>query len=187
MDFERAIYSRRVVRQYTAEPVEDIVLRQLIDAAIQAPSAANEQPWVFSVCARPGRARPHLPGGQGPCAGGPPAGMTPEHLHERLYDPDFHIFHHAPALVVISSASHSRWAAENCALAAENLMLAARAAGLGSCWIGYAQDWLGTPEGKAAIGVPQTCLPVAPIIVGHPESQPAPVARKEPEIIWIGK
>ncbi len=187
MDFETAIYSRRAVREYTAGPVEEAVLRQLIDAALQAPSAANEQPWVFSVIRDPAvldristAAKAHL-------LAVPPAGMTAEHLHARLDDPDFHIFYHAPALVVISSATQGRWAAENCALAAQNLMLAARAARLGSCWIGFAQDWLATPQGKATIGVPQTCLPVAPIIVGHPHAEPAPVARREPDIIWIGK
>lgn len=187
MDFERAIYSRRAVRQYKPDPVDEATIRRLIDAAIQAPSAVNEQPWIFSAVRDQtvlGRiseaAKAHV-------LAAPPEGMTAEHLHERLADPDFHIFYHAPALIVISSATPGRWAAENCALAAENLMLAARDAGLGSCWIGFAQDWLATPEGKAAIGVPQSCLPVAPIIVGYPESQPAPVAHKEPDIIWIGK
>lgn len=187
MDFENAIYSRRAVRQYTAEPVEEVVLRQLIDAAIQAPSAVNEQPWVFSVVRDPAVLDRISQAAKAHVLAAPPAGLTPEHLHARLDDPDFHIFYHAPALIVISSATDGRWAAENCALAAQNLMLAARAAGLGSCWIGFAQDWLATPKGKAAIGVAQSCLPVAPIIIGHPEFQPAPVAREEPDIIWIGK
>jgi nitroreductase len=186
MDFETAIYSRRAVREYTAEPVAEPVLRQLIDAAIQAPSAANEQPWVFSVVRDPAVLDRISAAAKAHVLVAPPEGMTPEHLHARLDDPDFQIFYHAPALIVISSATHGRWAAENCALAAENLMLAARAAGLGSCWIGFAQDWLATPEGKTAIGVSQTCIPVAPIIVGHPEYEPGPVARREPDIIWIG-
>ncbi|MGA8615900.1 MAG: nitroreductase, partial [Xanthobacteraceae bacterium] len=59
-------------------------------------------------------------------------------------------------------------------------------AGLGTCWIGFAQGWLGTAEGKAALGLPTTYLPVAPIIVGRPKAAPPPVARKEPEIRWIG-
>ena len=49
MDLEEAIYSRRAVREFTAEPVKEEVLRQLINAAIQAPSAVNQQPWLFSV------------------------------------------------------------------------------------------------------------------------------------------
>ena len=42
MDFMQAIYSRRAVREFTAESVDEKTLRQLIDAAIQAPSAVNE-------------------------------------------------------------------------------------------------------------------------------------------------
>ena len=49
MDLMEAIYSRRAVREFTAEAVDEKMLRQLIDAAIQAPSAVNEQPWFFSV------------------------------------------------------------------------------------------------------------------------------------------
>ena len=49
MDFREAIYSRRGVRDFTTEPVDEKALRQLIDAAIQALSAVNQQPWSFSV------------------------------------------------------------------------------------------------------------------------------------------
>jgi nitroreductase len=75
---------------------------------------------------------------------------------------------------------------EDCALAAENLMLAAYGEGLGTCWIGFAQGYLNTPEGKNALGLPATWVPVAPIIVGHPTTMPPPVARKEPEVRWVG-
>jgi nitroreductase len=185
MEFERTLYSRRAVREYADEPVDEAVLRQLIDAAIQAPSAVNAQDWVFSIvrdAVRLGRiseaAKAHM-------LAAPPAPGLPAELLDRLADANFDILYHAPALMVISSARPGPWAAIDCALAAENLMLAARDAGLGSCWIGLAQAWLETPEGKAAIGLPETCLPVAPIVVGRPIAQPAPVARKEPEIIWV--
>jgi nitroreductase len=42
MDLKEAIYTRRAVREFTAEPVADETLRQLIDAAVQAPSAVNQ-------------------------------------------------------------------------------------------------------------------------------------------------
>ena len=115
-----------------------------------------------------------------------PAGLLSHHFQELLSDPNFDIFYHAPVLIVISGVTESLWVVEDCSLAAENLMLAARAAGLGTCWIGFAQAWLGTPEGKAALKLPQTYVPVAPIIVGHPKSAPPPVPRKEPETRWIG-
>lgn len=65
-------------------------------------------------------------------------------------------------------------------------MLAAYGDELGTCWIGFAQSYLNTPEGKDALGLPAAWVPVAPIIVGYPTTEPAPVARKEPEVRWVG-
>src|SRR5450759_697291 len=185
MDLKEAIYTRRAVREFTDEPVDEKTLRQLVDAAVQAPSAVNQQPWSFCVVrdkallARiSGEAKAHM-------LRTSPAALS-HHFQELLSDAKFDIFYHAPALVVISSTTESPWAVENCSLAAENLMLTARAAGLGTCWIGFAQTWLGTPEGKNALGLPANYVPVAPIIVGHPKSAPPPVTRKDPEIRWIG-
>lgn len=186
MDLKEAIFTRRAVRAYTAESVDDRVLRELIDAAVQAPSAVNEQPWLFCVVrdatllAQISRqAKAHM-------LATTPAGLLSHHFEEILNDAQFDIFYHAPALILICSKTGNPWAVENCALAAENLMLAARAAGLGTCWIGFAQNWLRTAEGKALLKLPEDCLPVAPIIVGHPKSLPAPVPRKVPEIRWLG-
>jgi nitroreductase len=185
MDLKEAIYKRRAVREFTAEPVADDTLRQLIDAAVQAPSAVNQQPWSFHVVRDKlllvqisGEAKAYM-------LRTSPMALS-HHFHEILNDPNFDIFYHAPVLIVISSVAESPWAIENCTLAAENLMLAAHAAGLGTCWIGFAQTWLGTPEGKAALHLPAKYVPVAPIIVGHPKSATLPVPRKEPEIHWIG-
>ena len=50
MDLKDAIYGRRAVRDFTAEPVDDKALRQLIDAAIQAPSAVNQRRGYFQLC-----------------------------------------------------------------------------------------------------------------------------------------
>ena len=36
MDLKEAMYTRRAVREFTAEPVDEKTIRQLIDAAIQA-------------------------------------------------------------------------------------------------------------------------------------------------------
>ena len=87
---------------------------------------------------------------------------------------------------MISVVAKGRGAAIDCSLAAENLMLAARAVGLGSCWIGFAQNWLATSQGEVELNLPPIYLPVAFIVVGHPQALPPPVPRKEPEVRWIG-
>jgi nitroreductase len=109
-----------------------------------------------------------------------------DRYRDLLSDPDFQIFYHAPVLIVISAKELSSWAVEDCSLAGQNLMLAAYAAGLGTCWIGFAEPWLNTPEGKVVLGLGPESIPVAPIIVGHPKSAPAPAPRIEPEVHWIG-
>ena len=116
----------------------------------------------------------------------PPQNLALHRVQELRDDAAFDIFYGAPALIVIASATAGQWAVENCSLAAENLMLVACAAGLGTCWIGLSQGWLTTAAGKAALRLPESCLPVAPIIVGRPKSQPPPVPRKEPRTQWIG-
>jgi nitroreductase len=185
MDVIEAIFHRRAVREYISEPVDREALISLVDAAIQAPSAVNQQPWSFAIVRDQNlldrisrESKKHM-------LADPPAAVASDHFRALLSDPDFQIFYHAPALIVISAVAASPWAVEDCSLAAENLMLAAHAAGLGSCWIGFAQPWLGSPSGRATLGLPAAYIPVAPIIVGRPKSAPSPVPRKAPEIRWI--
>src|SRR5512137_531435 len=49
MDTREAIHSRRSLRQFTSDPVPEEVVRELLAAAMQAPSAGNQQPWHFVV------------------------------------------------------------------------------------------------------------------------------------------
>jgi nitroreductase len=184
MDVREAIYGRRAVREFTSEPVDEKVIRQLIDAAIQAPSAVNQQPWLFTVVrdrtlltSISGEAKAHM-------LRTSPAALALHHFQHILNDAKFDIFYGAPVLIVISAAA-GPWATEDCALAAENMMLAAHASGLRTCWIGFAQGWLGTSEGKSVLKLPEIDVPVAPIIVGHPKSVPPAVSRKPPSIDWL--
>jgi len=186
VDIHEAIAGRRAVRAYSAEAVDERTIRGLIDAAVHAPSAVNQQPWAFTVVRDQGvldrisrDAKAHMLATM-------PASPHSDHFRGLLGDPAFQIFYHAPVLILISATALGPWNVEDCALAAENLMLAAHAAGLGSCWIGFAQGFLGTAEGKAALGLPAAWVPVAPIIVGRAKAAPPPVPRKLPEIRWVG-
>lgn len=181
MELMEAIRGRRAVRSYTEESISLETLKRLVDAAIQAPSAINAQPWHFTIIRNQAAldrishaAKSHML--RTTAADGP--------MREHLDDPHFHIFYHAPALILIS-ARDVDWACEDSALAAENLMLAACAEGLGSCWIGFAQRWLETEEGKRAVNLPSGYTPVAPIIVGIPREAAPPVPRKSAAIHWL--
>jgi nitroreductase len=182
MNIEDAISGRRSVREFNAQVVDKQTISRLIEAAIQAPNAVNQQPWTFTVV----RDRELLDRISQAAKAHMLASPHADRFRPDLSDPKFQIFYRAPALIVISAVKQAPWIVEDCALAAENLMLSAYAAGLGSCWIGFAQGYLNTPEGKKAIGLPDACVPIAPIIVGHPKAVLSAVPRNKPEVRWIG-
>ena len=172
MDLNEAITGRRAVREYTSDAVDEQTIRLLIEAAVQVPSAVNQQPWTFTVVRDQAvldrvsaKAKAHMLATM-------PAGPHSDHFQSLLDDPNFKIFYHEPVLILISAAAEGPWILEDCALAADNLMLAAYAAGLGSCGLGFAQSFLSTPDRKAALSLPAAWVPVAPIIVGRPKAAP---------------
>lgn len=189
MDIATAIAGRRSVREYAPKAIAEQTIRGLIAAATLAPSAMNQQPWTFTVV----RNRPlleELSAAAKRCmldtlTTDTGAVARAARLRPMLSDPAFQIFHRAPVLILISAAAPGPWIAEDCALAAENLMLTAHAAGLGTCWIGFAQSYLNTPTGKQHLGLPDSCVPVAPLAVGYPSVYPTAVERRQPEIRWV--
>ncbi|HVY83230.1 MAG TPA: nitroreductase family protein [Steroidobacteraceae bacterium] len=189
MDITAAISGRRSTREYTEQTLDEQTIRLLIHAATLAPSAVNQQPWTFTVVQsqdvldRLSRdAKAHMLATMSADLGG---GGHAEHFRSILSDPAFQIFYHAPALILISGNAAGSWITEDCALAAENLMLMAHALGLGTCWIGFAQNYLNTLAGKRQLGLPESWVPVAPLIVGFPKTSPPAVPRKDPEIRWV--
>lgn len=184
MDISEAIRGRRAVREFMTQPMDDSTLRELVDAAIQAPSAINQQPWLFTIIRNKELLARISTEAKSYMLQRSSTALASHHFLNILNDETFDIFYGAPTLIVIS-APKGPWAVEDCSLAAENLMLAAHAAGMGTCWIGFAQGWLGTRNGNSAIKLPDGYAPVAPIIVGHPKSAPPAVLRKTPRIDWI--
>jgi nitroreductase len=186
MDILHAIYHRRSVRQFTEVPVHPAMVNDLLKAAIQAPSATNQQPWAFVVIQGrtrldhySERAKAHL------------LAILPELLvlHQRADDlasTDYHVFHHAGTMVAICAKPALHHPEEDCYFAAQNLMLAAHAMGLGTCPIGFARPWLNLPEIKAELGIPARYKVVVPLAVGWPAAVPPAPPRGEPDVVkWI--
>jgi hypothetical protein len=63
----------------------------------------------------------------------------PEALYGKLADTDFHIFHHIPALILVSTEPTGPWLETDRALAGQNLMLDAAAERLGAI-VGYSKE-----------------------------------------------
>jgi nitroreductase len=176
-----AIYGRRAIRRYNSEPVAREALEKLIDAATQAPSAMNRQPWGFAVITGAQRLEAY-------------SDRLKAYLGDLLDGPFPHadlggignVFHGAPALVIVCAASPGTQAAEDCCLAAQNLMLAAFANGFGTCPIGFARPWLSLAATKRELGIPENWIPVFPIAIGTPGEMPEAPERRTPQILWCG-
>jgi len=183
-----AIYRRRTVRSYKDAALDKEMIRTLLAAAVQAPTAMHEEPWAFTVIQDPELLR-QLSEGAKKAALKEAESMSPARAVQtraHLADPDFNVFYNAGTLVVIWAKPLGSFVAADCWLAAENLMLAACGLGLGSCVIGFSLAALNTPEWKERLGVDEKMIPVAPIILGVPDGLPPPRPRKEPEILsWL--
>lgn len=51
MNIIEAIRTRKSIRNFTADPVPQHILRKIIEVAVRAPSAENSQPWEFTIVA----------------------------------------------------------------------------------------------------------------------------------------
>lgn len=186
------IYGRRSVRSYARKPLDASTIRALLDAAVQAPTAVLEQPWLFVVVEDPrvlaciSDHTKALLSQEAPPPSGDRAGQAAAvdgAFRKRLEDPAFNLFYDAPALIVVCARHPNPFVIADCWLAAENLMLAATALGLGSCCIGAASRALNSPDIKTLLRMPADVHAIAPIVVGIPVGTAAPVPRREPEII----
>ncbi|HZZ79740.1 MAG TPA: nitroreductase [Gemmataceae bacterium] len=182
MNVHEAIYSRRSVRDYTDQPVLKATVEELIHAAIQAPSAINQQPWTFAVIQDKSLLRSFSDRAKDLMAKTMHLEFLALELREMLSDRAFNIFYNAGTLIVVFAkpvGAHPDW---DCCLASQNLMLAAHDMGLATCPIGFAWSLFESNDVKEELGIPAEYRPILPIIVGYPKQPPPPVSRKEPEI-----
>ncbi len=185
MELSQVIRARRSVRAYTDEPVARTAVEALLDAAVQAPSASNRQPWAFVVIRGQERLRQlserakahRLADTQEPVS---------DNQRARLQDPENNLFYDAGTIILFCATPVYRYAAEDCSLAAQNLMLTACDMGLGTCAIGLSRSFFNRDDVKAEFGIPAEYTVAFPVIVGHPAENPAPTSRNRIEIVaWV--
>lgn len=176
-----AIRGRRATRSYLAKQVSEKTVRELLDAAVQAPSARDLQPWSFVVIQDK-----TLLGAISEQAKRALARDPHWNRELPLEDPGFDIFYGASTLIVICAKEEGFSPVGDCYMAGQNLMLAAFSMGLATCPIGLARDALRSPEMQERLGIPAGEQPVLPIIVGYPAVTMPPTGRAAPRIdSWL--
>lgn len=178
-----AIYRRRATRAFTDDAVSSAQLRELLQAAVHAPTSRHTEPWAFVIVQdrallrhisdRAKQLAVSVDGAEHPWLA--PAGP--------LADPAFDVFHGAGALVAIGTKWPGHFAIADCWLAAENLMLAATSLGLATCPIGLAIPAFEDEAIRRELGLPKPLVVVVPIVVGRAAAESAAQSRREPEIV----
>ena len=183
MDFTQVVTHRRSVRDYTDQIVPEDIVNDLLDVAVHAPSAMNEQPWAFAVIQDPELLERYSKRAKSLVLNSPQMTAKRADLQAMLKAPEFNVFYNSSTVIVIYAKPiglHPDW---DCCLAGENLMLAAKDKGLATCPIGLAWLLFDQPDVKKELNVPEDYVTVLPVILGYPAQAPAATSRKKPEIL----
>ena len=157
-----AILTRRSTRKFTDQPIPEDVLKDIVDAALHAPSGMGKQTWQFTVITNK-EVIARL------------ADAIGKELDRKGYD-----IYKPAAILMPSNITGGNWSKEDNACALENAFLAAHSHGVGSVWINQMQkindrpairailDELGVPAdhsvtGMAALGYADPETPVQPL------------------------
>lgn len=163
MEAMDAVLTRRSIRSYTPEPVSDHIVTQLLQAAMSAPTAAN-QPYHFVVI----RDRNTM------------EAVLGFHPHARM------LKQASVAIAVVGDPSiealKGRWVLD-CAAATENILIAAHALGLGACWVGIYPVEERIEGLRRLVGMPDHLIPLSMVSLGYPAEKKDPPARFRPERI----
>ena len=154
------MFSRRSIRAYQPEDVGEDLVRDLLEAAMAAPSAMAKDPWEFVVL----RNRKVL-----------------AKIVEGL--PNGKMLADAPLGVVVcgdlqrANDGQLSYLLQDCSAAIENLLLAAGTLGLGACWLGIHPREERVTYVRSVLNIPDTVIPVAAIAIGWPAGSKEPRTR----------
>ena len=152
MDAMDAILSRRSIRRYTTQLVSEEIIKELLEAAMSAPSAGNEQPWHFVVI------------------------KERQILNEiPKFHPYSQMLKNAPLAILVCGdeqlQKYEGYWVQDCSAATQNILIAAQAKGLGAVWLGVYPVEDRVIGLRKLLGIPEHVIPFALISIGHPAEQ----------------
>ncbi|GIE78243.1 oxidoreductase [Actinoplanes philippinensis] len=175
-----ALHSTPARRYLSTEPIDDDVIRAILDAAIRGPSAGNGQFWAWIVVRDPETKKQiagwyregwerHYGSRREQILGAPDGGpmskrsfLAADHLANHLEEAPVWII---PVLLGAAKSTNPRLGSSIYG-AVQHLILAARAHGLGATLttlhIGHEEDV------RTLLGLPEDALTMALIPLGHP-------------------
>jgi nitroreductase len=182
----KIINDRRSVRQYADEPVSEEHLEMILEAARQAPSGENAQPWRF-IIVKDAAMRKQLGAVAG---GGSGRRFTAEFVTQKMQERFSSLEDEAKKKAIFEKLTSGRVSAflsdapvsvvvcgrkdvwdlpYDTSAAIENMLLMVTALGLGACWvIAPCIDIRDEERLKELLGVPEEVKIVSIVSIGHP-------------------
>ena len=145
------IYSRVSIRKYQDRPVEREKIEAILRAAMQAPSAANQQPWEFYVVTNKEKL----------------AELSEVHRYAGMTK-------NAPAAIVSvyrKECMIPEYAPIDLSIAMENLWLETDAQGLGGVWLGIAPQEERMQAVEKVLDLPENVRAFAVFPFGYPAEE----------------
>ena len=160
------ILKRRSIRKYTDKSVTDDQIKQILQAAMAAPSGGNQQPWQFIVVKDKETLKD----------------MPNRHKY------GFIAVEASCAILVcgdLNEAKYEEFWVQDCSAAIENMLIAVTSLGLGAVWLGIYPRGDRVEAMKNLFDLPEHIMPLALIPIGYPAEEKPPSNRyKESRIHW---
>ncbi len=154
MDTMETILSRRSIRKYTSAAIPEPIIQSILRAAMNAPSAGNEQPWQFVVI----QDRSML------------EAISKVHPYASMLT-------EAPVAILICGdlelEKHKGFWTQDCSAATQNMLLAIHSYGLGGVWLGIYPREDRCAGIQKLLNLPSKIMPFALVPMGYPaETKP---------------
>lgn len=163
-NFQEIITTRRSIRKYLKQAVNQEQIDILLEAAMFAPSARNEQPWHFIAV------------------------TDREMLNKIMQSHPYAAMLKDASLAIVVLAdiniekTEGYWV-QDCSAATQNILLSAHAMGLGSVWLGVYPREERMLAVKTLFNLPENIQPLSIIAIGYTNEQKAQPERFNKERI----
>ncbi len=162
----QAIYSRRSVREFTEESVDEKQILEIIKAGMWAPSGLNNQPWRFAIVKDPDLK----------------SQFEPLTKYSRIIKGANVLI---PVFIDKDAMYHPVKDHQAIGACLENMLLAAHSLGLGAVWLG---EIIKSDEAiRKLLGLGDNLELMAVIALGHPARRDQKSRRKDMEELIVFK
>lgn len=150
MEIREAIYKRRSVRKFQDTPINDDIIKSLLEDAMAAPSACNKQPWEFYV-------------------------VKDKEKQDQIKKKIMFCNHNSPLIIVVcgnkkkalTNDDNDYWI-QDASAAIQNILLSSLSFGLGTCWCGLHPIKRRSERVQKILDLPDYIIPLGAIHIGYP-------------------